>query len=76
MIGIKEIVTARLEIEFEVLAGELGILEQNALDQNVEKLIAMWGDQIKQARLMVLLHELKDMSNADKSNRRNRKDLG
>ncbi len=58
MIGLREFVTVRLEIDFEVLVGELDRLEQNALDHPLEKLITMWGDQITQANLMALLHRL------------------
>lgn len=76
MIGIREMVTVRLEVEFEVLVGELGILEQNALDLDLEKLVIMWGDQITQTRLMVLLRKLENPTYATKRSKRNPRDLG
>ena len=78
MIGLKEGVTVRLEIDIEVIKGELGILLQNALDHPLEKLIVMWGDQIKRTELMVLLRKLENSNGTPtKANRRRRTtDLG
>lgn len=76
MIGIREMVTVRLEVEFEVLVGELGILEQNALDLDLEELIVIWGDQITQTRLMVLLRKLENPTYANKSSKRNARGVG
>lgn len=73
----REMVTVRLEIEFEVLVGELGILEQNALDLDLEELVVIWGDQITQTRLMVLLRKLENSSYATKNKpRRKQGNLG
>lgn len=63
MIGLRDKVIVRLEIDFEVIKGELGIMEQNALDHPLEKLIAMWSDQITQTKLMVLLRRLENHGN-------------
>lgn len=76
MIGIREMVTVRLEIDFEVLVGELGILEQNALDLDLEELIIIWGDQVTQTRLMVLLRKLENPTYANKSSKRNARGVG
>jgi hypothetical protein len=73
MIGNTDPVLVRLEIEFKIIAGELSIFEQNALDLELEKLITMWGDQAIQARLMVLLHKLENPTYAKENTpRRNR----
>jgi hypothetical protein len=58
MIGLKEVVKVKMEVEFEVIVGELVVMERNFLDQPLEKFVAMWGDQATQARLWALLHRL------------------
>jgi hypothetical protein len=72
MIGNRQVVTVRLEIDIDVIKGELPILRQNALEHPVEKLVAMWADQIKQARLVALIHRLEN--HADKKERRRKRD--
>lgn len=71
MIGNTDDVYVRLEIEFKVIAGELDILEQNYLDHQLERLITMWGDQVIQTKLMVLLHESENPTYAYKGSKRN-----
>lgn len=76
MIGLKEVVKVKMEVEFEVIIGELVIMEQNFLDQPLEKFVAMWGDQAIQAKLWALLHGLETSDARDaatsKANRRRR----
>lgn len=60
MIGLRDKVIVRLEIDIEMIKGELPVFRQNAVDHPLEKLITMWGDQIKQTRLMVLLRRLEN----------------
>ena len=60
MIGLRDKVIVRLEIDIEMIKGELPVFRQNAMDHPLEKLIVMWGDQITQAKLMVLLHRLEN----------------
>lgn len=70
MIGIRETVIVRLEIEFEVLFGELPRFEQDSVDHDLEKLVVMWGDQITQTRMMVLLRKLENPTYADERSKR------
>jgi hypothetical protein len=72
MIGNREVVTVRLEIDIEVIKGELTILRQNAFEHPLEKLVVMWADQIKQARLVALINKLEN--HADKKDRRRKRD--
>lgn len=69
MISRKEVAVVRLEFDFNLILGELRVIEQNFLDHPPEKLIAMWADQIKQARLMVRLENHATISNKDRSRR-------
>lgn len=75
MISLREEVIVRLEIDFKVLAGELGILHQNAVDLPLEKLITIWADQIDRSRLMILLQKLED-SHASQRKRRSPGGIG
>lgn len=75
MISLRDKVTVRLEIDVEMIKGELSRFRQDALDHPLEKLITMWGDQIVRTDLMVLLRRLE--RHGDKKNRqRKRDDLG
>lgn len=74
MIGLRDKVTVRLEIDIEVIKGELGRLRQDALDHPLEKLITMWGDQITQANLMVLFRRLESYG-TKKNSKRKRTDI-
>lgn len=75
MISLRDKVTVRLEIDIEMIKGELSRFRQDAIDYPLEKLITMWGDQITQTRLMVLLRKLE--KHGDKKDRqRKRDDLG
>lgn len=75
MISLREEVIVRLEIDFKLIAGELGVFHQNAVDLPLEKLIAIWGDQIERSHLMVLLQKLRG-NHASQDNRRKEKGLG
>jgi hypothetical protein len=76
MISLKDSVIVRLEIDFELIKGELGIFEQNALEQPPEKLITMWGDQVKRTNLMVLFRRLEKYGSKQKNRGRKGTDLG
>ena len=75
MISLREKVIVRLEIEFELIKGELSIMQQNALDHPLERLVTMWSDQIKQTNLMVLFRRLEKYAITNKSRKRKVSDL-
>lgn len=75
MIGLRDKVTVRLEIDFELVRGELPRLRQDALDHPLERLIAMWGDQILRTDLMVLFRRL-EKHGSKKNRQRKVDDLG
>lgn len=76
MIGLREKTIVRIEIDIEVIKGELSVLRQNSIDHPLEKLIAMWSDQIVETKLMVLFHKLEKYGKAKKNNSgRERADL-
>lgn len=74
MIGLRDKVIVRLEIDIELIRGELPRLRQDALDHPLEKLVTMWGDQITQANLMVLFRKLESYG-TKKDSRRKRTEI-
>jgi len=60
MIGTKETVTVRLEVEFEVLAGELRTLEEDTQRMTLEKILQVWGPEITNSRFMLRLIDLEE----------------
>lgn len=75
MIGLRDKVIVRLEIDIEMIRGELPRLRQDALDHSLEKLVVMWGDQIVRANLMVLFRKLEKHGSKKKDTRRKASDL-
>lgn len=75
MIGLRDKVIVRLEVDIEMIRGELSRFRQDSLDHPLEKLITMWSDQIKQANVMVLFRKLEKYGNK-KDSRREDPDLG
>lgn len=58
MIGTRETVIVRLEIEFEILAGELKILEEDLNRMSLSKLVEIWGPEEIGSRVMIRLISL------------------
>jgi hypothetical protein len=60
MIASKETLIVRLEIELEILVGELRILEDNTENLTVKKLVEVWAPEMKDARIMLKLKDLEE----------------
>jgi hypothetical protein len=58
VIGTRETVIVRLEIEFEILAGELKILEEDLNRMSLSKLVEIWGPEEIGSRVMIRLISL------------------
>lgn len=58
MIAVNEINHVRLEIDFEMLTGELPIFERQVKTLTLDQLLSMWADYVKGSRLQVTFVEL------------------
>lgn len=70
MIGVRELVTVQLQIDFEMLVGELNNFDQNSIDVPLEKLIAMWSDYVVRSRVYIRQRELLEDNHANKRSER------
>lgn len=58
MIAVNEINHVRLEIDFEMLTGEVPIFERHIKSLTLDQVMSMWNDYIKGSRLQVTFVEL------------------
>jgi hypothetical protein len=63
LVSLKETVRVRLEIDFELLIAELRHLEDDTARMSIEKLVQVWGPEMKEARIMLHLIDLKEKGN-------------
>jgi hypothetical protein len=70
LVGTREKVKVRLEIEFEVLAGELSIMEQDTKRMPLSKFIEVWSPEIKDANFMLRLVDIKEKRSGSKNKKR------
>jgi hypothetical protein len=66
MVGTKEIVTIRLEVEFDVLAGEFQILEEDLRRMPLNKFIEVWGPEKRDSRLMLKVVDIEERDDGSK----------
>lgn len=62
MVGSKEEATARLEIDFRVLVGELRVMEDDIKRMSIRQFIDVWGPELKEARIMLKLIDLRGVT--------------
>ena len=60
MISTKETLWVRLEVDFEILAGELRTLEEDTGRMDLSKLVNVWSPETRGARLMLRLTDIKE----------------
>jgi hypothetical protein len=58
VIGSKEVTRVRLEIEFEVLIGELDDLERDSKRVPLSRFIDIWEPEMREAKMMLHLMEV------------------
>lgn len=60
MISTREAVTVRLEVDFEVLAGELRIMEEDIKKMPLDQFLQVWGPETDGHRIMLRLIKVED----------------
>jgi hypothetical protein len=60
MISTKETIRVRLEIEFEILAGELRNLEEDTKRMPLKQLLDAWGPEKTDSRFVLHLIDLEE----------------
>lgn len=75
MLALKTTAKIRLEIEFEILIGELRILEDDFKRMTLEEFIRVWEPEMTKRKVMLHLvgEEEKDTINAKGKNKRKEK---
>lgn len=57
MIGSKEVTRVRIEIDLDILIGELDDLERDFDRVSISRLVAIWEPEIIESRIMAYLKE-------------------
>lgn len=58
MIGSKEVVRVRLEVDFEILIGELDDLERDSKRVSLSRFVDIWEPEMREAKIMLRLMEV------------------
>jgi hypothetical protein len=58
VIGSKEVVRVRLEVDFEILIGELDDLERDSKRVSLSRFVDIWEPEMREAKIMLRLMEV------------------
>lgn len=58
MVSSREIVKVRLEVDFELIVGELRVMEDDLERMELEEFVRVWEPEMKDSRIMLKLIDL------------------